>query len=214
MNARRGERRPTADEPPEPSFFLLWTLAGTAGLAPAAIALPLYLNISAAASPVVRVLALLLLGAAEGLALGLAQVWILRRRQLLDDTRYWIAATAAGSAAAWALIGLCGLFSAPPAELTPLIFALWGAHGAVVGAVQWLAVRRQTPYFSAWIAVCVLAWIAGEKLAFPSLVALSNGADPSLMIVPRLCMGLVIAAVTGVGLLLLRSDLTGEQKDF
>lgn len=213
MNAYPGERGNSVSEPPEPAFFLRWTLIGTLALAPVALAVPVYLSLSQTWPEMARVLALLAIGLIEGLALGGAQAFIMQRQGLLANKRRWILATVAGSTSAWALLSLLILSPWPlPEEISLPIYALWGAHGALIGLAQWLVVRKTFPYSSSWIAVCLLAWVLGEKLSYPCLVATSNGANPAIMLLPRTCTGLSIAAMTGTGMIFLLGDALEKKK--
>ena len=184
-----------------------WTLACTIGLIPAALGMPLIFS-AGELPPLVRILALALLGAVEGLTLGWAQAIVLHHDGIIKRRDLWVAATTAGSCVAWAIVGVTTARQTGvlPAEMTPVALVFCGGHGVLVGLAQWAVLRRDLPDASPWAAACGLAWMAGERLTYAGLVAVAAGAAASTLALTRLIMGLMIGAITGLGLVILTEE--------
>jgi len=191
-------------EPPEPSRWLRWTLACTVGLAPAALAMPLFISVDAL-PPMLRILGLALFGAFEGLALGWAQAVVLTHDHMIRRRGPWVAATMMGSSIAYIVCALgMARMPAPMTEnLTPWVMLYWGGHGALIGLAQWAVLRRDVLDACPWPVASGLAWMVGQNLIYPSFAVVAAGAGAGILIVPRLMMGLLVGAVTGMSLVLL-----------
>jgi hypothetical protein len=122
--------------------------------------------------------AFVLLGAFEGLVIGLAQRHVLRT--LLPAVRGWVLATVVGAVVAWG-IGMVpstvaslmqqDATAAPPEPPLALILLLAAGLGAVAGpmlaAFQWLSLRRVVPdkaWF--WLPANAAAWAFGMPIIF------------------------------------------------
>jgi hypothetical protein len=160
--------------------------------------------------------AMVLAGAAEGTVLGWSQARVLRYRLLGLDERRWVAATAFAAAAAW-FVGMLpstfyGTWSAWPTPVVALVFAAGGAFVLlVIGAAQWLELRRHVPHAARWIAVTAAGWGAG-LLVFTAVTTplWQPGQGTPLIaaigVVGGGLMAVTMAAVTGVGLRRLLAD--------
>lgn len=119
------------------------------------------------------------LGTTEGAVVGVAQ-WLVVRQVLALRARPWVAATALGAAAAWALgmlpgtimamAGPTGAESAPPeipaAAQAGLAAGLGAVAGAVLAVFQWRLLRRHVPHAIRWIPANAAAWALGMPLVF------------------------------------------------
>jgi hypothetical protein len=115
----------------------------------------------------------------EGSIVGTAQWLVLRRPLEKMRWRTWVLATALGACVAWTLgmIPSTLLFTgadsgaAAPGEMSdPMIYTLAAAMGialgAILGAAQWLALRRHLPKAGWWIPANALAWMLGMVVVF------------------------------------------------
>jgi hypothetical protein len=160
------------------------------------------------------VAAMILAGAVEGAALGLAQSLVLCRELPSLTHRAWIRATAMGAAAAWA-VGIVASMLAHGARGTEpaagpaatMVVALLGALtlGALLGAAQWLELRRHVRGAARWIPVNAIAWVLGLPIAVAG--GSSVGPEGSLAgaaVIGALtgtATGLIVGAITGLALL-------------
>jgi hypothetical protein len=176
----------------------------TVGFAvPAAVGTLAYgLGVSAATTVLLAVAA----GAGEGAILGLAQSRVLRREIGGFAPRDWIAATAAAAALAWAVGMPLGVFG--EALPTPVLIASVAIAAVVlltvIGGAQWLVLRLYVSRAELWVPANSLAWLLGLTVPF-ALMSLVDEGDPAVLIFAAgvasgLCMGLVVAAVTGLAL--------------
>jgi hypothetical protein len=112
----------------------------------------------------------------EGSIVGTAQ-WLVLRHPL-EKMRWhkWVLATALGACIAWTLASPL-LFTGPdsgaaaPGEMSDLVIytlaaAMGIALGAILGAAQWLALRRHLPKAGWWIPANALAWMLGMVVVF------------------------------------------------
>jgi hypothetical protein len=115
----------------------------------------------------------------EGSVVGTAQ-WLVLRRPL-EKMRWhtWVLATALGACVAWTLgmIPSTLLFTGSdsgavaPGEMSDLMIytlaaAMGIALGAILGAAQWLALRRHVPKAGWWVPANALAWMLGMVVVF------------------------------------------------
>jgi hypothetical protein len=173
-------------------FWWVWTgvnaLAELFGLgATAAVVVTLAPLMDGAPLAVGLVLSMLVAvagGAFEGLAVGIAQGWVLRTTLPRFRVWPWALATAVGAFIAWALgmlpstiIGAsqgaqAASAAGPPPELFngPMVYLLAAAMGVVLGPVlavpQWFVLRRFLPRAGWWIPANCLAWALGMPLVF------------------------------------------------
>jgi hypothetical protein len=132
-----------------------------------------------------------------GLAVGAFQQRVLRR--MLGEVGRWALATGVGFGAGMALVVAMGLGETPGLAEQITQGALAGAMvGAVMGTLQWLALRTRVPGARWWVVASIAGWAAGAATgdAVGYFVA---GLD--LVVAP-----MIAASVTGVALVsLLRS---------
>ncbi|MFC7615427.1 hypothetical protein ACFQV2_19910 [Actinokineospora soli] len=187
--------RPPGTVVPLRRWIAVVTLAEALGfLLPAVVG-----ALTADASPVVAVPALVAAGAVEGAALGLGQAVVLRRVLADLPVSRWVAATAVAASAAYVLGLLPSLVGSPWAwlALVPL--------PATIGYAQWLVLRRIRPRTAGWIAVTAMAWIAGLAAFLAIATPLWTSGQPVVQTaavgaVAGLVMAAVVAAITGLGL--------------
>jgi len=115
----------------------------------------------------------------EGSIVGTAQWLVLRHPLKQMRWRTWALVTALGACVAWTLgmilstLLLTGSDSgaAAPGEMSDLMIytlaaAMGVALGAILGAAQWLALRRHVPKAGWWIPANALAWMLGMVVVF------------------------------------------------
>ena len=133
------------------------------------------------AEPIIGALAAAALGVLaatviEGSVVGTAQWLVLRRPLEQMRWRTWVLATALGACVAWTLASPL-LFTGPesgaaaPGEMSDLMIytlaaAMGIAEGSILGAAQWLALRRHVPRAGWWIPANALAWMLGMVVVF------------------------------------------------
>lgn len=154
-----------------------------------------------------------LLGAFEGLVIGLAQRHVLRT--LLPSVRGWVLATVGGALLAWAL----GMVPSTVANFAPqdgeaasfdpplaLVLLLAGGLGAVAGpllaAIQWLSLRKVLAGKAGWwLAANAAAWALGMPIIFLGVQAhqftSSAVATAAIVALALLAAGAVVGAVHG-----------------
>ncbi len=207
---------------PEQALWLRWTGANAAGelvgLGGVALAIALLApHLGDLPGPLTS-LGIVLLGLFEGVVVGAAQWWVLRRRLPALRARAWIMASAAGALVAWLLgmlpstlmdLGAVGGVAGPPVEPSELTqLSLAAALGAIGGPVlalfQWRVLRRHVRRSGWWIAANALAWAAGMPLIF--LVAggvPAGGVTVAFVLLALLALagtGAVVGAIHGVAL--------------
>jgi hypothetical protein len=152
-------------------------------------------------------------GALGGLALGAFQGPVLQRHLPSADTRSWMATTGATAAFVW-LVGMLpstflaretwpsGPILAPPYWATLARVQLFGlAAGGLLGAAQWVLLRRSARGAGKWVLANALGWSAG--LPFLYVVAAVPLVETSLVLnfvatVAVAAMGgLAMGAITG-----------------
>lgn len=130
-----------------------------------------------------------------GAMFGFVQYLVFRRTGFMPATIWWIVASSIGFTVGARLGSL----------LTFRIVQDWTLAGVVFGVFMGTSIGLATtfvlfPEFTpsrvlAWLGTCILAWIAGESIAF--------AAHFSLQTVPL--VALAIAGITGLGLIYFRS---------
>jgi hypothetical protein len=166
-----------------------------------------------------------LLGAfLEGVTVGTAQWWVLRRPLPALRWRTWALATALGAGVAW-LMGIIPstLFafgeaaaetaaSAPAPEIPDAVQYLLAAGlglaaGPILGFGQWIVLRRRIERAGWWIVGNALGWMAAMPLTFVAPGLLPAGPIPwwavPLLIGTVLLAGAVVGVIHGVALVLL-----------
>jgi hypothetical protein len=161
--------------------------------------------------------ALLLLGACEGVIVGVAQWLALRHFVPLLKAGVWIRATATGAFIAWAL-GLIpstlmnlreAAGAAPPVEMSDatmfmLAVAMGLGLGAILGLPQWLALRRRLSRAGWWVMANAVAWAVGMPVIFSGAGSVPQGmAVGSLILFIALTLavaGAIVGAIHGFAL--------------
>lgn len=161
--------------------------------------------------PLALTLALsIVVGGAEGLSLGTGQWLVLRHR--FDDLRWcaWAGATAVGGGLAWALgMSLGGRLGHPPPMwlLAFLLLASGLVFGAILGAAQWVVLRRHARRSLRWVAANAAGWtigllatygaasVIGESTHTLMVVVISLAAGATMAIAPALITGITLRAL-------------------
>jgi hypothetical protein len=150
-----------------------------------------------------------LVGAAEGTAVGLAQWLALRAALPAIPRRAWVGATVAGAVGAWGAgmaIGaragdrLEALASGSPAVLALCVGLV---AGTLLSLFQWPVLRRAVPGAGWWVPAHAVAWAAGMVVAFAGVGAVSPERPlqaAGIGAATGLAMGAVVAALTGLTL--------------
>lgn len=131
-----------------------------------------------------------LLGTFEGVLVGAAQWWVLRRRVPTLTAHSWIGASAAGAFLAWTLGMVPSTLidfstqagSAPPPEPPAVVVLLLAAvMGAVAGPVlagaQWIVLRRYVTGAWRWMPANALAWAVAMPVVFLAPERLADSAS-------------------------------------
>lgn len=168
--------------------------------------------------------AFILLGAFEGVVIGLAQRQVLR--MLLPSIRGWVLATVVGAMIAWA-VGMVpstianllqqGAVTTPaPSEPRPLVILLLAAGlGAIAGpmlaAPQWLSLRKAVPGKAwLWLPANAAAWALGMPAIFLGAQANEVTSNPfaiaACVALAIFIAGALVGAVHGRVLLCLVGD--------
>jgi hypothetical protein len=150
-----------------------------------------------------------LVGAVEGTAVGLAQWLVLRAALPAITRRAWVRATVAGAVVAWGAGMAIGARAGDRLEAlaggSPVVPAL--GIGLVAGTLlslfQWPVLRRAVRGAGWWVPAHAVAWAAGMVVAFAGVGAI----DPERPLLAAgigaatgLAMGAVVAALTGLAL--------------
>ncbi len=129
-------------------------------------------------------------GLLAGAITGLLQ-WTLLGNALRDSA-LWIAATAAGLAAASLLQG----------TVEPIMATIFG--GAALGLAQWLVLRESVPWSAHWIAICAaIAWPAAQA----GLVAAGWLAPHNSLLVAQILGGALQGGIAGLATAILMATL-------
>lgn len=172
--------------------FLPPVLAGTGLVALGANDLALVLGLTAA-------------GLLEGLAIGTANGWVLRRHDPRVDGPAWGRATVMGAGLAW-LAGmggsaLLGQPNAPVGLLLVFLVPAWVAGLLAMPFLQWRVLRRVVPHSGRWVGVSAGAWLVGVMIPVTTLSVVPNGWPPAAHAVAgvlgAVAMGLVVGLLTG-----------------
>ncbi len=158
----------------------------------------------------------------EGVVVGLAQGWVLRRPLPALRWRSWVIATAAGAGVAWLLamtfstaMSLAAdtaaqpVSAAPPPEVNDaLMIALVApaglALGTILGLPQWIILRRHVSKAGWWVLANALAWMCGLPLTFIGPSAISPTGltvfSVAAILVTVVAAGAVVGAIHGAAL--------------
>jgi len=186
-----------------------WVLATIAGEFIGVGTIAVASTIASHLTTVNMVVLLHIVGALEGIALGLAQWLVLRR--YVKHVGWWILATMIGAIAAW-LIGLQVMvililsFSnrdvvTTSAALLKAVFGLGAWVGAVLGFAQWLVLRTHVRRGALWIVANAFAWGVGLLVVWIGATLVNPGElrfETALVgIATGVTMGVVVGAITG-----------------
>lgn len=142
-------------------------------------------------------------GAIGGVAIGLAQWFVLR--QQFSQALWWVLA----NALSWSLIGGSSLgavgWVAPSSTYIPLRAIYGTLNGALVGALigvaQWLVFRKQVDRAWRWIVASIVSWSIGLAVGWSLGAVLRQFTGIFLGEVVGLALGwVVVAVVTGFAL--------------
>lgn len=166
----------------EVGLWLGWTLATTAGMLAGLLPFLLLLQVLDLA------LARILIPLVAGFMVGLFQ-WLVLRRYLTHSAD-WIL----HGGAAWSLAYALGLLVIQVLSQSPLGALIgYALFGAIVGLIQWPALRREIRHALPWVLTNVVAWALGSYLGQLILNAVVTGDDVS-----QALSSAVIAGVTGL----------------
>jgi hypothetical protein len=160
---------------------------------------------AAGASDLALTAGLVVAGSLEGLALGLAQGWVLHRRVPQLSRSRWTLATSGAAALAW-LAGMGGSAAVQAFGPPALLVAGPGVVAGLLamGTLQWLVLRGPVPHSARWVPVTSLAWLVGVMIPVAALSAVPNGWPAALHavvgVVAAIAMGTVVGALTGTTL--------------
>lgn len=178
----------------------------------AGFAVPAVVGVLTVASPILVALpALIAAGIVEGAMLGAGQVLVLRHVLPAVSARRWVVATAGGAALAYLLCLLPSatgpLVATWPALVVGVVAAVMGVLllGSV-GTAQWLELRGHVDRAAVWIGVTALAWLLGLGAFLVIAIPLWQPGQAVWVtvlvgLVAGALMALVMATVTGVGLI-------------
>ena len=165
--------------------------------------------------------AFVVLGAFEGLAVGVAQFWVLRAG--LPNIHGWVSATVIGAVVAWAVgmapstvMSIFGPDSsgAPPEISEPVRLAMASALGLAAGPIlaffQWRRLRRHVAGAAWWLPANAVAWALGMPVIFAGAHLGALTANPALIVpgvaLVLLAAGAVVGALHGAALVWLISE--------
>jgi hypothetical protein len=187
--------------------WLTWVAANAAGelVGLGAVAAALAFLAPRAADAPWFVPGVILLGGFEGVVVGTAQAWALRRALPRLDARAWIVATTVGAITAWLLGMLPSLFlggDTPPPPIDDrqklaLAAALGLVAGPILAAFQVAELRRHVRGAGWWLAANGVAWAAGMPVLF---VAAGSGAGPLRGAAFIAAAGAMVGAIHGLAL--------------
>jgi hypothetical protein len=146
-------------------------------------------------------------GGAEGLSLGTGQWLVLRHR--FGDLRWgaWAGATAIGGGLAWALgMSLGGRLGHPPPMwlMALLLLASGLVFGAILGAAQWVVLRRHARRSLRWVAANAAGWTVGLLATYVAVAVIDESTDTPVVVLISLAAGAIMAIapalITGITL--------------
>jgi hypothetical protein len=155
------------------------------------------------------VFTVIIVGAVEGSAVGLAQSLALAGAFRRITRPSWVAATVAGAICAWVVGMLIGTRLGEGAALpqTPLTLAvvaigIGGIAGVLLSAFQWLVLRRAAEGAGWWVPAHAGAWALGMVVAFAGTSLIQDETPIALVAfvgaTTGVAMGALVAALTGV----------------
>lgn len=152
-------------------------------------------------------------GLAHGAVMGVAERFVLEH-VLARRIRFFVVVSAVAAALAWPvwILASASAFDTELPRLTAYLLATVFALvvGALIGAAQWLALRRALPHGALWIPVNALAFAAGTGTAigvfqlFDGLVGAKEVAPfvlPLFIAIAAAFGGVAVGIVTGISLM-------------
>lgn len=204
-------------------------LLGLGGVAVAGIVIATYLGEPQGLLPSLGVAALfVLLGAGEGLVVGMAQAIVLRRR--LPELRGWVRATVAGAVVAW-VVGMApstimnivspDTSAGPPPQISESVRLLLAAGlglatGPLLAFFQWRRLRRYVMRHAAWWLIAnALAWALAMPVIFAGVHLTAALESPRIIVLGAglslLAAGAIAGAVHGYVLVRLLAIENGSR---
>ena len=160
----------------------------------------------------VAVAGVVAVGTFEGACVGVAQSLALKTIVRRIERRPWVLATVAGVVVAWGAgmtvgtrLGDAGMGDEPS---WPLLLAGGAGIGVLAGVLlagpQWLVLRRLLPGSGWWVPAHAIAWALGMLVALVGTSMIDDQTPPAVVAAiggaTGLCMGITVAAVTGIAL--------------
>ncbi len=188
------------------TWFVWVTIAEVVGfLAPAVAG-----AVTADATTVMALPAVLLAGAIEGVVLGLGQGLVLRGAVPDLPVLRWVTATTAGAVVAYLLGMLPSTMSGAVAAWPVWLLVVLGVPAGLlllgsIGTAQWLVLRRYVRRSASWIVTTAVAWTAGLGVFLVVSMPLWQPGQALVLTVGigalgGLLMAATMAAITGAGL--------------
>jgi hypothetical protein len=156
------------------------------------------------------ILEIILIGVIEGVAVGLAQYWVLGRLLPGLSRGEWVGVTVAGAVIAWgaglALANLFGeaLFAALGDSWLLGAMVIGVLAGGTLSAFQWLALRRVARRASVWVPTHAAAWAVGMIVAFAGIRSIPESAGNFAVFgsaaLVGFAMGAAVSLITGFSL--------------
>ncbi|HEX8596889.1 MAG TPA: hypothetical protein VF952_00020 [Chloroflexia bacterium] len=122
---------------------------------------------------------LLVLGVLTGLCMAIGQAIFLETQVRVPDS-HWVSLSTLGSGVGILVANLPYFFGENPRGNAVVAALLAGAGGALLGASQWLALRKASTLAVWWIPASALAWGAGQMAVFlvENIWPISGTSDP------------------------------------
>jgi hypothetical protein len=126
-----------------------------------------------------------------GASMGTLQWLVLRRH--FSQAGWWVAASAVGGT----LVGIGGAFYGSKVQVNLVI--VYGLVGIILGALQWLVLRRRISRSGWWMVVSVLGWaLAVPVVQSLDRLGLMRGLSETIgLILGSGLVGMVVGIVTG-----------------
>lgn len=188
----------------EPDNWFIWVFATVVGFSLAASAGPLATRAGLEWAPGAAFAVMVIIGAAEGMVVGLAQGLALVHAGLHIPLWAWARSTTLASVVTWALGNLSPLTNPgqngqTSSGLFGVMLFLGAVHGAALGFSQWLLLRNWLRKAGWWIVSYALGYLLWDAW----VVAADIPANASMW--PRMALGGLVALLTGAALVLLGS---------
>jgi hypothetical protein len=169
--------------------WLQWTLASGLGGAVGFALADAVLN--AFSEALYRAMAEIVIFGLLGASMGTLQWLVLRRH--FSQAGWWVAASAVGGT----LVGSGGAFYGSKVQVNLVI--VYGLVGIILGALQWLVLRRQISRLGWWVIASLLGWaLAVPVVQSLDRLGLMRGLSETVGLILGIgLMGTVVGIVTG-----------------